>query len=1429
MAGSTEGDAGELKIDAFLEKMNEHADLDKCFEALTQSSSAVRISIDLLNALRLAMESSRKMKLLDCEDVAEIVVEVKKHRKNCSYIIKNGDELTCKEFEEIVKNGDNINCEEFRDIVKKLEARTVVSRLKEIGSAIKEKEASEHVVLYGPSGVGKTWMAKKVADHAVRSNHFDFAVWIYPERIYSGGFTRHESIAHQLFLTLDFQKDEAEAARHGIQKEKQKKLGEMIALAIVDKKILLICEELEVPNKWDLKRLFDTDEVKPENFMILVTKKNLGENEKGIEVKPWTWGEARAVVGVGQELRKKQLADFFISKSRRLPADILIIAKTMSCLGKDDSGLQKMESIRQRTEGEEDNNKITQMLITASDLIPKSILIDCYSSITSDAEDKHFLNKGKRGMVNLNELISYWIVEGHLGQFDCIQDAYDKGYQVVMDLLDCGLLRKLENSYVMSSGRMFSYDTLDYYNFFGEVRLGMGNTFDCKLGKIALADGIMRTVAGRQEEEKVQAGEKKFAGEEMVTLMLDGRYFELPGNSLFDKPGSELGYLMPQLEVLVVFNPTNKPFPLPIQKLKELRLLVLRGCKYLKNFDEIFSGPFPNTAGKSKTDNHSLSRSQSSPALLHSPMTLKVLEISGPSPLNMFPESFFSSLPELRSVNLSYLSMTSLPNSFYKLKKVEYLILKGTKLVVLEGLEKFTELQLLDVSDSEALYRFKQKSFRPNPKLEVINFSNTMIDRIPLIRSLKNLRTLTLSRCKDLRGIRKIDGLNKLQILNISGAKMVDELLDPIINQLYGIELFDVSGTSISRLPGRIGNPRFLHMRDCSNLCYLLPIASLSKIEVFDVSGSCNLGEIRDEFLKEMTSLRVLNLSKTGIERLPSLSSPLSLHRLWLSHCRSLTNLDSLRSMEELEELDISDCWSLDQLPSLEKLRKLKKFYVMDCPNLTALPDDIKVLEILDHSGTTLRAPPSCCSAVVKGPIASTLDGLDPQLLLRKLGATDYVQSISRPYEQLKADVQNQCNWQISGWKVQQNASPEMLIYSPGVHFLQLLEMNQPLKESLSKFHILLVPTDVRIELPQPSSYKDELRLRDFHFRHLLSTDTLQGCLEIRGFIRAPECAQPVLERAESIVLIDNPFLSCLSDTDHNSLECLRAMKVCWIERCNEMKHLIEGSIPADSLQNLQFLWFSHLMNMTKVSSDHSQGFSFKSLEGMYLEFCPNLSSICSSFSQFKVLKTLHIRYCKNLKTLSEETSPELVSLTELHLWGLPNLEGISLKSPCLKILRVGDCCLLEHVLSSVKRSYEHLEILQIKSCDNLKTICESPDEPISPKLRELELWALPKLQTVARSIPSLETLRVGECHSLETLVDRPGNLKNLEIKSCNKLRTIFQHDLPEEFDVKMELLCLPELKSIGANRSPFKATDKIWGCPKLKLDDAQGNDGRNP
>ncbi|KAL4348849.1 hypothetical protein GQ457_17G019690 [Hibiscus cannabinus] len=162
---------------------------------------------------------------------------------------------------------------------------------------------------------------------------------------------------------------------------------------------------------------------------------------------------------------------------------------------------------------------------------------------------------------------------------------------------------------------------------------------------------------------------------------------------------------------------------------------------------------------------------------------LTVLEISGSRDWKMnLPADFFLQVPRLWSLDFSGTGIESLPDSFSELTELRGLVLRQcSSLKQLPKLAKFTKLEVIDLSECTSFKRLQEKSFRSLEKLKVINFSHTKIEKLPIVRTLTNLKIILLKGCSSLSGMRLLRQVLSIKVLDLSGAtnQKFGGILDP--------------------------------------------------------------------------------------------------------------------------------------------------------------------------------------------------------------------------------------------------------------------------------------------------------------------------------------------------------------------------------------------------------------------------------------------------------------------------------------------------------------------------------------------------------------------------------------------------------------------------------------------------------------------------
>lgn len=290
---------------------------------------------------------------------------------------------------------------------------------------------------------------------------------------------------------------------------------------------------------------------------------------------------------------------------------------------------------------------------------------------------------------------------------------------------------------------------------------------------------------------------------------------------------------------------------------------------------------------------------------------------------------------------------------------------------------------MIDLSGAVSLGDFPYKSLGPMQKLRILNLSKTNIKSFPKFGTTAQVTHVSFRDCPRADRLPSIASLTRLQVLDISGSPEFVEIQDDSFGTNASLDILDLSGTTIRKLPSNIGNPRRLYLKGCLSLENLPVMESLKKLEALDLSGASNL-KIEEKFFEFLGNLRVLNLSGTNITSLPYLSKHSELRQLLLSHCSYLQKLPQMKNLKKLEVVDLSGCSNLTDIPAesfdqmtslqrlilsetqieelspLSKLINLRVLCLNKCSKLGALPplDSLSKLEELNLCGVTCLVEP---------------------------------------------------------------------------------------------------------------------------------------------------------------------------------------------------------------------------------------------------------------------------------------------------------------------------------------------------------------------------------------------------------------------------------------------------------------------------------------
>ncbi|XVE89977.1 hypothetical protein DITRI_Ditri20bG0040000 [Diplodiscus trichospermus] len=406
----------------------------------------------------------------------------------------------------------------------------------------------------------------------------------------------------------------------------------------------------------------------------------------------------------------------------------------------------------------------------------------------------------KHNAVNYNELITHWIMEGHLDHANCMEKAYLMGHDILMELIDRGMLRMEEDNMIALEAATLKMNECDNHcrKFSRLANLGLASILKDEERKV-----FERIIPGDRKSLK-HSFRKSRTSKFLPFLIRDSKKY--------------LPFLIRD----------SKTFPFSNSKMEKLLVLVLvlvlRGSYLLEDCSHI---------AKLKA--------------------LTVLEISDATYLEEIPDGLFNEVPQLRSLNLPGLAIKLLPSSVSNLTALRRFILRQCScLVELPRLNKLEKLEVLDLSQCTSLTKIQNKRFNSQLKLQVLDFSGTKIEKPPIVKFLKDLTQISLKGCKCLTLLCSLKGLSSLKIVDLSGAVMIEEINDNFFEGTNNLKVLYLSYAKIQCLPSCIGNPCDLRLKGCSSLENFPSTTALINLESLDLSNATSLTEIQDKSFEHL-------------------------------------------------------------------------------------------------------------------------------------------------------------------------------------------------------------------------------------------------------------------------------------------------------------------------------------------------------------------------------------------------------------------------------------------------------------------------------------------------------------------------------------------------------------------------------------------------
>nr|BAJ97003.1 predicted protein [Hordeum vulgare subsp. vulgare] len=797
---------------------------------------------------------------------------------------------------------------------------------------------------------------------------------------------------------------------------------------------------------------------------------------------------------------------------------------------------------------------------------------------------------------------------------------------------------------------------------------------------------------------------------------------------------------------------------------------------------------------------------------------VRVLDLSGcsvegqPTPSSIVLPSSIHQLKLLRYLNATGLPITSLPNSFCRLRNMQTLIFSNCSLQALpENISGFNKLCYLDISSNMNLSRLPS-SLGKLSELSFLNLSGcfTLQELPESICELANLQHLDMSKCCALKSLPdKFGSLHKLIFLNLSCCYILSKLPDNIsLECLEHLNLSDCH--ALETLPEYVGNFQklgSLNLSDCYKLT-MLPesFCQLGRLKHLNLSDCHGLKQLPD-CIGNLNELEYLNLTSCPkLQELPeSIGKMIKLKHLNLSYCIMLRNLPSSLGCLELQVLNIS-CTSLSDLPNslgdmttLTQLvvlvghpKVIEKAWHMQRRQNLSRPGRLDVQDIDRGSSNIVEAAPLSCCELHIGNLAHVrqLEDIDTAKLHNRMDLR-----------------QLSLYWQFEGAKL-----PELNTIAAGRSVLERLTPPRTLEQ-------LILTGYMSKEFPNWMSCISS----SLPYLTYLMLSNLERCdiLPPIGLLRNLRCL--FLNNIPNIRKIGKEFygegkpclkLRCIQLASMDNLEEWRTTKSgedndeflipnlhkLDLLHCPKLKFMpypprsIEWMLE-NSSEVLPEQGFGRLMSSTLPYGMAIINCNFSQDKWERLQHFPTLDSLELTSSNFLGAFPNSIQCFTSLRTLL------MTSMNDLET--LPHWLGDLVS---LEIFSISDCRRVIHLPESMK-NLTALKILRLRKCQGLDTLPE---------------WL--------GHLTSLENIHIQDCCSLSTRL--PDSMMNLT--ALRQLRLVGLKGL----EILPEWLgLLVSLREIIINLSP-KVTSfperlqnltallelQIWNCPRL-IERCQGED----
>ncbi|PIA30458.1 hypothetical protein AQUCO_05500020v1 [Aquilegia coerulea] len=688
---------------------------------------------------------------------------------------------------------------------------------------------------------------------------------------------------------------------------------------------------------------------------------------------------------------------------------------------------------------------------------------------------------------------------------------------------------------------------------------------------------------------------------------------------------------------------------------------------------------------------------------------LEVLDLSGSMAFKNFHDV---PLPDkLRNLDLSRTRIGKLPGWSMHSVMVQLILTECEYLVELPYLE-LQRLQVLDLSGSTKFKTFKNGSFDKLQRLKTLNLSETQVSNLPTLSQCSELRQLILRKCLNLEQLPHLITLEKLELLDLSGAISFKQFQDESLGKKEELHELNLTETRVVQIPSlsECHNLCKLILGGCSKLEILPNLEALSRLVVLDLSGAISLINFHYQSTGlKYDYLQVLDLSGTQVSDLSFISGCIDLRQLSLKDCPNILTMPRLDELTRLEKLDISRSKTIElSLPSRSK--SLCQLVLSDCSNiqeLTSLKEHTR-LEVLDLSGTkiedfsVLSGFNNICKLSLRGCLNLERLSFEGMHNLQKVDLSHnpikLLPSSISGLRNLRTLLLRDCSSLetlphmefLTKLEVFDLSCTTVREFPDGIsaltHLRFLLQEENSLwgfhnGKSFERFHFCLFAPKERIRENDIYLQGQQYSFRDIYYQtsHIPPIrEEPDRFFKICGFQNFPAGIEEVLVHVELLYLKKNNFLTRLSNM---GAENVKVMRECWIENCDSMETVFCGEEVDENAalgRCLQNLWVSKLYELKSLFGGVVQPGSFTLLKHLYIECCPSLITVFSSHLELKNLEVLKIKFCDRIEgiygetVLGEKTLPKLKTLILLKLPELQSICGGVL--PSLKHLRVIGC-----------------------------------------------------------------------------------------------------------------------------------------------------------